>query len=170
MSDFLAHEVSCYCARGEQPRRANASQRSARLRGSAAPGRSLLPKLNDVGRDVFRCVRAVSSPQEPWSNIPTLAAVRDDGNGLSIVAGQHTEQDWMAFRLKGDSISDLELEHLAVRTHLVQEPQALNNPVVQVDEFRLGELVDVDAHVRSHPRQGFLHSAASSIPAAERPR
>src|SRR2546428_3891933 len=102
MSDFLAHEVSCYCARGEQPRRANASQRSAPLRGSAAPGRSLLPKLNDVGREVFRCVRAVSMLQKPRSNIPTLAAVRDDGNGLPIVAGQHTNHDRMALWLKGD--------------------------------------------------------------------
>jgi len=91
--------------------------------------------------------------QKPRSNIPTLAAVRDDGNGLPIVAGQHTNHDRMALWLKGDSISDLKLEHLAVRVHLAQETQALNNPIVQVDEFRLGELVDVDLHVHSHGRK-----------------
>src|SRR2546428_11177010 len=52
----------------------------------------------------------------------------------------------MAVRLKRDSIADLELEHLAVRPHLVQEPQPLHDPVVQVDEFCLGKLVDVDPH------------------------
>jgi uncharacterized protein (DUF433 family) len=52
----------------------------------------------------------------------------------------------MAFRLKRGSIADLELEHLAMRTHLVQQPQTLHDPVVQVDEFRLSELVDVDLH------------------------
>ena len=54
----------------------------------------------------------------------------------------------MAFRLKRDPIADLELQHLAVRAHLAQEPQTLHDPVVQVDEFRLGERVDVDSHGR----------------------
>src|SRR5439155_14559019 len=123
---------------------------------SNARGRSLLTKLNHVGREALRCVRAVSLPQKPRHDIPTLPDVRDDGNGLPVVAGQHTNHDRMAFWLKGDSISDLELEHFAVRAHLVQEPQALDNPIVQVDEFRLGELVDVDLHVRSHGRPSPL--------------
>jgi hypothetical protein len=40
-----------------------------------------------------------------------------------------------------------------VRAHLGQESQALNNPVVQIDEFCLGEPVDVYLHARSRGRQ-----------------
>jgi hypothetical protein len=52
----------------------------------------------------------------------------------------------MPLRLKDDAITDPELEHARVGTHLIQEPQAGDDSVVEVDEFRLGELVDVDRH------------------------
>src|SRR5439155_1280136 len=77
---------------------------------------------------------------------PRLAAVSDHGTFRPVVAGQHAHHGRMAFRLKRGSIADLELEHLAMRTHLVQQSQTLHDTVVQVDEFRLSELVDVDLH------------------------
>ena len=33
-----------------------------------------------------------------------------------------------------------------MRPHVIQEPQSRNDPVVQIDEFCLGQLVDVDLH------------------------
>jgi hypothetical protein len=55
----------------------------------------------------------------------------------------------MSVRLKGDAIADLELEHLGVRPHLSQELEPGNDSVIQVDEFRLGQPIDVDPH--AHP-------------------
>ena len=55
----------------------------------------------------------------------------------------------MSLWLKRDTIADLELEHLGVRPHLTQEPESLNNPVVQVGQFCFGQLIDVDLHAHS---------------------
>jgi hypothetical protein len=52
----------------------------------------------------------------------------------------------MAGRLKRHAIADLELQHLRMRPHVSQESQPFDDTVVQVDEFRLGQLVDVDLH------------------------
>ena len=48
-----------------------------------------------------------------------LSIIYDDRNRLLIVAGQHAGQERATSRLKGDTIADLELQHLPVRTHLV---------------------------------------------------
>src|SRR3989442_335662 len=111
-----------------------------------ALGRLLLTKLDHVGGQVVRAARAVSPAQQRWSNIPALPAVRDHGHCLSVVASEHADHDLMAFWLKRYPIPDLELEHPAVRMHLVQQPETLDNPVVQIDEFCLGELIDVDPY------------------------
>jgi len=55
----------------------------------------------------------------------------------------------MSLWLKRDTIADLELEHPGVRPHLTQEPESLDNPVVQVGQFCFGQLVDVDLHAHT---------------------
>jgi len=55
----------------------------------------------------------------------------------------------MSFWLKQNAIADLKLEHLAMRPHLSQELEPGNDSIVQVDEFCLGQLIDVDLHVHS---------------------
>jgi hypothetical protein len=47
---------------------------------------------------------------------------------------------------EGDQITDLELEHLGVCSHLLKEAKAFDDPMVKVDEFRFGQLIDVDRH------------------------
>src|SRR5262249_15584342 len=81
-----------------------------------------------------------------WRDVPALAVVGDDSHGLPIVASQHADEPAMSVRLKGDAIPDLELEHLGVRSHLSQELEPGNDSVVQVDEFRLGQPIDVNLH------------------------
>ncbi len=48
-----------------------------------------------------------------------LSVIGDDRNRLPIVAGQHADQWRATSGLKGDTIADLELQHLPVGTHLV---------------------------------------------------
>jgi hypothetical protein len=80
-----------------------------------------------------------------------LSIIGDDGNRLSIITSQHTEQVWTAPGLKGDTISDLELQHLAVCTLLIQEAKALHDSMIEVDQFCLGEFIDIDLHVFASP-------------------
>src|SRR5262249_10596835 len=63
-------------------------------------------------------------------------------------ADDHASHDCTSFWLKRYPVADPELEHSTVRARLAEEPQALDDPIVQVDEFRFGERVDVDPHVR----------------------
>ena len=60
----------------------------------------------------------------------------------------------MSLWLKQNAIADLETEHLRMRPHLSQELEPGNDSVVQVDEFCLGQLIDVDLHVHfTYPSQ-----------------
>src|SRR5438093_11795946 len=53
--------------------------------------------------------------QEARRHVPMLAIFGDDRNGLLIIAGEHSNQRLTAFRLKGDAVADLEVQHLRVR-------------------------------------------------------
>jgi hypothetical protein len=74
------------------------------------------------------------------------AVIRDDRDRLSVVARQHALDHISSFRPKGNPITDLELEHLGVCLHLLKKAEAFDNPMVEVDEFRFGQLIDVDRH------------------------
>lgn len=87
--------------------------------------------------------------QKTRGNVPTLTDVGNDRDRLLVVPGQHPNHERLSIRLKLDSIANSELKHFRVRTHLVEEPQALHNPIVQVDELCLSESIDVDLHVTS---------------------
>jgi hypothetical protein len=50
----------------------------------------------------------------------------------------------MAVGIKGNAFADLEIQHSRVRPHLAQKPQALDDPVVQVDKFRFAEFIDIN--------------------------
>jgi hypothetical protein len=80
------------------------------------------------------------------------AIIRDDRDRLSVVARQHALDHITAFRPEGDPIPDLELEHLGVCLHLLKEAEAFDDPMVEVDEFRFGQLIDVDPHEFSSSR------------------
>src|SRR5438552_4547852 len=104
--------------------------------------------------------------QEPRRHIPALTVVGDDRDGLPIVASQQAHDAAVAIRLKGDAIADLEFEHLGVRPHLSQELEPGNDSVVQVNQFRLGQLVDVDPH--AHPAHRVAPPGTRSLSPASR--
>jgi hypothetical protein len=67
----------------------------------------------------------------------------------------------MPVRLERNPISDLELEHLLMSPHLLEESEPLNDSAIEIDELRFGQLVDIDGHLllRQHragqyPRTG----------------
>ena len=75
-----------------------------------------------------------------------LSVIGDDRNRLPIVAGQHPCQERAPTGLKGNTITDPKLQHLPVGTHLVQKTKTLHDPVIEIDQFCLGEFVNVDLH------------------------
>src|SRR5262245_15021998 len=101
--------------------------------GGDAP--SSLRYANDVRAGVLRFGGAVRPGQKRRRDIPALAAVADHGDRPPVVSGDHALNGRLTFRSKRDPIADLELEHLAMRAHLAQEPEAFNDAVVQIDEF-----------------------------------
>ena len=72
-----------------------------------------------------------------------VPVVSDDGDRFAVVPGKHSNNRCAALRLKGDPIADSEFEHLGVRAHVIEEAKPLDDPIVEIDEFRLGQLVNV---------------------------
>jgi hypothetical protein len=46
--------------------------------------------------------------------------------------------------MKFHSFADTEIQHGAVRTHLVEEPESRDNFVIQLDEFFFGKRINID--------------------------
>ena len=113
-------------------------------------GASLLVHGNYVDVAEFRAAGLFRPTQEARGDVPTLSRVGDDRNRLLVVAGEHSDHNRTTLRLKRNAITDLEFEHARVRPRLVQEPQTLDDSVVEVDELCFGEAIDVDLH--RHPR------------------
>jgi hypothetical protein len=86
-------------------------------------------------------------PQKIRGYIPMLPVIGDDGHCLPIIPGQHPENGRTTPGLKGHTVADLELQHSSMRTHLVEKTKPLHDPMVEVDQFRLGQFVNVDFHV-----------------------
>src|SRR5437667_12884684 len=94
-------------------------------------------------------MRVVCRAQERGRDVPALAVISDDRNGLPIVASQHADEAAMSFWLKQNAIADLKLDNLAIRPHLSQELEPDNDSVVQVHALCVCVLIDVDLHVDS---------------------
>ena len=74
-----------------------------------------------------------------------VPVVGDDGDRFAVVSRKHSNYWCATLRLKGDLITDSEFEHLSVHVHMIEEPKPLDDSIVQIDEFRLGQLVNVDS-------------------------
>jgi hypothetical protein len=90
-----------------------------------------------------------------------VAIIGDDRDRFPVVARQHTLDGATPVRLERNPISDLELEHLLMSPHLLEESESLNDSAIEIDELRFGQLVDIDGHLllRQHragqyPRTG----------------
>jgi hypothetical protein len=90
-----------------------------------------------------------------------------DRNGFLVVPSDYPKQRRPTFRLKRDPVADPKVEHLRMRAHLVQKPQPRHDPVVKIDQFFLGEFVDVNLHdsfrlsMNIHPRVATLTLSAN---------
>jgi hypothetical protein len=74
------------------------------------------------------------------------AIVGDDGYRLLVVARQHAFDPPLPGWTEADPITNLEFEHFRMGSHLVKESEARDNAVVEVDEFRLTQFINIDLH------------------------
>ena len=86
-----------------------------------------------------------------------VPVIGDNCDRLSVVPSKHTNHRCAALRLERNPIADSEFKHLGVGAHVIEETKTLNDPIVQVDEFRFGQLVNVDS------RQGSLSINTSRV-------
>jgi len=68
------------------------------------------------------------------------------GNAFPVVSREHAFHVPTMVGLKRNAVADLELHHLYVRTHLLEESQALHDTMIEVDKLCFGEFVDFDFH------------------------
>jgi hypothetical protein len=87
---------------------------------------------------------AFYSAQEARRDVPVAMVIGDDRDGSFVIARQNALDQAMIARLKTDPVADTEIEHACMRPHLLEETQALDNPVVEVNEFSLTQPVDID--------------------------
>src|SRR4051794_41944879 len=75
-----------------------------------------------------------------------MAVIGDYGNRLAIVARQHALNRAVPVRLEGDPLANPELEHVRVGADVLQQTKALDDPMVEVDQFGFRQPVNVDHH------------------------
>ena len=78
-----------------------------------------------------------------------MAVIGDYGNRLAIVARQHALNRAAPVRLEGDPLANAELEHVRVGADVLQQTKALDDPMIEVDQFGFRQLVNVDHHEAS---------------------
>src|ERR1700721_202199 len=87
-------------------------------------------------------------------HVPVLPGIGDHGDGLPVVARQDSHQLRLPVRVKFHAFSDAEIQHRAVRAHLVQESQPSHHLVIQLDEFGFRKRIYINArHGRFSPDQ-----------------
>ncbi len=75
-----------------------------------------------------------------------MTIIGDNRDRLAVVPSDHAGNRRPTFWFKRDAIADFKLEHLRVCAHLMQEPQAFDDSVVEVDELGFGQFIDVNFH------------------------
>lgn len=91
-----------------------------------------------------------------------LAAVGNDGNRFLVVSSHYGKDGRPPVRLETDSLSEGELQHRRVGAHLLQQAKPLNDPIVQVDQLSLGQLIDVDLHRSCDPPISIAQRSGSA--------
>lgn len=99
---------------------------------------------NDVGRGGLSSIMTFWSAQEAWRDVPLATIIGDDRDGSFVVAGENALDQAMIAGLETHSVADTEIEHAGMRTHLLEETQPFDNPVVEVNQFSLTQLVNID--------------------------
>src|SRR4051812_16377888 len=78
-----------------------------------------------------------------------MAVISDYGNRLAIVARQHALNRAVPVRLEGNPLANPELEHVRVGADVLQQTKALDDPMVEVDQFGFRQPVNIDHQAAS---------------------
>jgi hypothetical protein len=79
-----------------------------------------------------------------------LPIISNNGDSLLIVPGEHTNHLIVPIRLKSDTFTNIELEHLLMGAHLAKKTQTFNDSIIQIDELCLVKFADINLHFVSH--------------------
>jgi hypothetical protein len=101
-------------------------------------------QFDDICRGCLRCVMTLCSAQEAWRDVPLAPIVGDDRDGSFVVAGENALDQAMTAGVETHPVADTEIEHAGMGPHLLEETQALDNPVVEVNEFSFTQSVNID--------------------------
>ena len=75
-----------------------------------------------------------------------MPVIGDDCDRLLVVSDYHSPNGLVPVRLKANPFADLEPQHLDMGPHLPDHAQPLDNLLVQVNQFRLGKMIDINFH------------------------
>jgi hypothetical protein len=81
-------------------------------------------------------------------DVPPLSSLRDNGDRPLVIARENTDDRFATFRLKANAVPDRELKHALVGSGLLEEPQTLDDPMVQIDKFCFSKTVDINGQCR----------------------
>src|SRR5208337_1877145 len=93
-----------------------------------------------------RRLRRYDPAEEVRRDVPLPTVVGDDRHRLLVVARQQAFDPSLPRRPEGDPVTDPEFQHFRMRPHLVEEAEARDDAVVEVDELGLGQPVEINLH------------------------
>ena len=73
--------------------------------------------------------------QKARCNVPLTAVIGGHRDRLAVVAGQHALDHVPSGRLEADPVAHLELQHLVMRPHLIEQAEPLDDATVQIDQL-----------------------------------
>src|SRR5271165_4248249 len=107
---------------------------------------SALAEQDHVGSAGARRLRRYDPAEEVRRDVPLPTVVGDDRHRLLVVARQQAFDLSLPRRPEGDPVTDPEFEHFRMRPHLVEEAEARDDAVVEVDELGVSQPVDINLH------------------------
>jgi hypothetical protein len=75
-------------------------------------------------------------------DVPPLSSLGDNGDRPPVIARENADDRFATFGFKANAVPDRELKHVLVRSGLLEKPQTLNNPMVQIDKFCFSKAVN----------------------------
>jgi hypothetical protein len=122
------------------------------------PGRAIRKLRDPVIGLAVSSRRGICLAQQPRRYIPVFSGIGDHGDGLFVITSQDSEHHGAAVGMEPHSFAYAETQHRGVRAHLVKEPEASHNLVVQGNEFFFGKRINIDlAHGLPSNRMLILH-------------
>src|SRR5205085_1452450 len=105
-----------------------------------------LAQQDDIGPGSMRVLEWHDLAEETRGHVPLPPIIGDDRHRLLVVARHHAFDMPLSVGLEVNPITDPEFQHLRVGPHLVEQAEPRDDAMVEVDQFGLAKLVDVDLH------------------------